>query len=308
MIHILLQSQLSLAGDYHQYAVAGQRLLVDRHVAIFEAFRWRLHCNSRQPLLFAFQPERPIHQFKSWLAGAWREVISSRVGEAGYHLRIEGVGEFSITADGNSIAYAESGKHLGSIDLISEAMLGPALSMALAIHNTFCLHASALLVDGQAILLMGESGAGKSTLAEYLSTHQVNWQRIADDVLPITDSPDGPLALPHFPQLKLPAHQQIGANVAERIPVGAIYLLDVPTTATHPALEALDYRTAAATLVRHTLATSLFDAPLLKAHIDLCASAAACVSVKRLVYPHTPDALSETAALLAADQVEKQAG
>lgn len=44
-------------------------------------------------------------------------------------------------------------------------LLGPVLGFALHLRRVICLHASAIAVDGQAILLVGIGGAGKSTTA-----------------------------------------------------------------------------------------------------------------------------------------------
>ena len=49
--------------------------------------------------------------------------------------------------------------------IIEEALLGPALNLALAWRGVWCLHAGAVLHDGQVIVFLGVSGSGKSTLA-----------------------------------------------------------------------------------------------------------------------------------------------
>ncbi len=83
-----------------------------------------------------------------------------------------------------------------------------------------------MLVDGAAVAFVGETGAGKSTLAAYLA-REAGWLRLADDVLPVAlGGAGGPAALPHFPQLKLPAAEQVGPGVPQRMPLRAVYALE----------------------------------------------------------------------------------
>jgi hypothetical protein len=44
-------------------------------------------------------------------------------------------------------------------------LLGPVLGFALRLRGVLCLHASAVVVDGRAVALMGPAGSGKSTTA-----------------------------------------------------------------------------------------------------------------------------------------------
>ncbi|MCB0243469.1 MAG: hypothetical protein KDI12_08675, partial [Anaerolineae bacterium] len=60
----------------------------------------------------------------------------------------------------------------------------------------------------------------------------------------------------------------------------------------------LDNKTATLALLSHTVAARLFDANLLRRHLSFCAEVAASVPVRRLVYPHRPDALAAVKALL----------
>jgi len=52
-------------------------------------------------------------------------------------------------------------------------------------------------------------------------------------------------------------------------------------------------RQAMQTLIRHTVAARLFDRPLLAAHLDFCAEAAARIPVRRLAYPHRREVLPQ---------------
>jgi hypothetical protein len=90
----------------------------------------------------------------------------------------------------------------GAVDeLLRLHLLGSAIGVLLHQRGLFPLHASAVEVDGQAILFMGQWGAGKSTMAAVM--HQRGHQLLADDVAALTVRTNGIQVLPAFPQLKL---------------------------------------------------------------------------------------------------------
>ncbi|HEY6131291.1 MAG TPA: hypothetical protein VIV27_04695 [Halioglobus sp.] len=63
-------------------------------------------------------------------------------------------------------------------------LLGPIIGFMLRLRGTTCLHASGVLVHGNALAITGSSGAGKSTLAA--SFAGVGYPILTDDVLPLT--------------------------------------------------------------------------------------------------------------------------
>jgi hypothetical protein len=164
-----------------------------------------------------------------------------------------------------------------------ETMLGPSLILALALQNSiYCLHASAVLINGQAIAFVGESGQGKSTLAHYLSQ---TWQRLGDDILPIGVGDNaGIFTHPHFPQLKLPLIDQYPPSAPASIPLRAIFVLKKETTTV--STQRLSAVEATLLLIRHTVASRLFSPNLLAQHTAFCANVAQTVPVYQLSYPH----------------------
>ena len=89
---------------------------------------------------------------------------------------------------------------------------------------------------------------------------------------------------PAFPQLKLPADGQPGAVAPERLRLQAIYLL--PTALEEVVgggveIAPLAPGEALAALLRHTVATRLFTADLLRAHLGACGALAERVPVRR---------------------------
>jgi hypothetical protein len=88
--------------------------------------------------------------------------------------------------------------------LLRAFILGPALSVMLHQRGLLVLHASAVAVNGKAVLFLGWSGWGKSTIAAAM--HAKGHAILADDVVAIRPSPTSADVFPAFPQLKLFPH------------------------------------------------------------------------------------------------------
>jgi hypothetical protein len=192
---------------------------------------------------------------------------------------------------------------------LSQVVLGPALILALALQGVWCLHASAVVFGDTAVIFAGESGWGKSTLARYLG-EQAGWRRAADDVLPVVPVGNGLMALPHFPQLKLPSGAQPANGLPQRLPVAAVYVLDRDQKETGEAITilGLNERDAALALIRHTVAARLFGPDLLRQHMAFCAKVAGQVPVRLLRYPRQFAWLPELRDRLAADLAQVDGG
>lgn len=109
---------------------------------------------------------------------------------------------FTMDAAGTQV---EVGLPDGFDDLPSllPALLGPVLGVVLRLRGTVCLHASAVVIGGRAVGLVGVSGAGKSTTAAALALrgHPV----LTDDVLALDDhgAAGGFAVRPAYPRLRL---------------------------------------------------------------------------------------------------------
>jgi len=159
-------------------------------------------------------------------------------------LRIPNVARFLLN-DGQEIAFeAEPGSDVGDIPIF---ILGTAFGILLHQREQIVLHASAVRVNGKAVLFCGSSGAGKSTLAAALA--QRGYPLITDDLCAITVTDAGtPMVHPDGRQLKLWAQaidkldleESRGARVrarlekyyvepseafTEALPLGAVYAL-----------------------------------------------------------------------------------
>jgi hypothetical protein len=88
-----------------------------------------------------------------------------------------------------------------TLEDVATYLLGPILALVLRLRGTVCLHGSAAIVDGGAVLFVGAAGSGKSTTAAALA--QAGCSVIADDVAAL-DMIDGGFAVrPAYPALRL---------------------------------------------------------------------------------------------------------
>ena len=133
------------------------------------------------------------------LEGASTSGPTWQIADKQFLLRIPNVARF-LLSDGQEIAFeAEPGGDSGDIPIF---ILGTAFGILLHQREQIVLHASAVRVNGQAILFCGPSGAGKSTLAAALA--QRGYRLITDDFCTVTVTAAGtPVIHPDGRQLKL---------------------------------------------------------------------------------------------------------
>lgn len=191
-------------------------------------------------------------------------------------LRIPNVARFLLT-EGREIAYeAEPGGDPGDIPIF---ILGTVFGILLHQREQIVLHASAVRVNGKAILFCGASGAGKSTLAAALALR--GYPLITDDLCAITISDDGtPMVHSDGRQLKLWAQaiekldlgDSRGARVrrrlekfyvdpgeihAEALPLGIVYALREARAPHAPGIERPNVVDAALVLRRNAYRPNL---------------------------------------------------
>lgn len=270
--------------------IAGQDVFLDQRLDPLHAF-----AVDRQPgELPIFSPgETRSHRIfrEQALLGFRLRTVEASCGSGGYRVAAEGAGAFEISADGSAIAWTE--REAVESDLLVEFLVGPALSLALALRGVFGLHASAVVLQEGAVAFLGESGAGKSTLAALLDA---GGRRLADDFLPVAWSGGCLKAFSRFPQLKLAPEAQPGLNHPEELPLRAVYDLSVPSAHAHA--HPLSTREAVLALVRHTVGARLFGPDLLAAHLAFCGQVAKSLPVASLSYPRDPGIGAEVEALI----------
>lgn len=125
------------------------------------------------------------------------------------HSRLWADGAFLLALDGVGRYWVEGGRRvvIEPAPGIAECelrvfLLGTVLGVLCHQRGLLPIHASAVRMDGRAVLIAGVSGAGKSTLAAALGAR--GHVLAADDVTAVDTGGTGtPMALPAFPQRKL---------------------------------------------------------------------------------------------------------
>lgn len=87
------------------------------------------------------------------------------------------------------------------VEEAAPCLLGPIMGVVLRLRGVSCLHASSVVIDNQAIALIGVSGAGKSTSAAAFA--RLGYSVLGDDVLALTDCRDHFLVRPAYPRVRL---------------------------------------------------------------------------------------------------------
>nr|HEV7954947.1 hypothetical protein [Candidatus Acidoferrales bacterium] len=115
------------------------------------------------------------------------------------YVRWKDVGEFLVSGDGRRITCCPAREsHHESFQVY---LLGQALSFALVKCGFEPLHATCIVVEGQAVAFLGDSGFGKSSLAAYFIS--AGDRLLTDDLLLLQQRPEGFLAYPGPPRIKL---------------------------------------------------------------------------------------------------------
>ena len=105
-----------------------------------------------------------------------------------------------------------------SLEDTATYLLGPILGFLLRLRGLICLHASAVVVGGSVIGLLGPAGAGKSTTAA--SFADLGYSVASDDVLALIDRGDHFLVQPAYPRIRLwPESVSALYGAADRLPL-----------------------------------------------------------------------------------------
>lgn len=107
---------------------------------------------------------------------------------------------FAVEARGREI-WASWPASLKEDEVIPVYLTGNMMSFILRLRGYACLHASAVVVDGRALLIGGPSGSGKSTLAA--SFARAGYAVLSDDVAALKCRRDSVMVYPSFPRIGL---------------------------------------------------------------------------------------------------------
>jgi len=187
-------------------------------------------------------------------------------------------------------------------------LLGPVFGFVLLLRGIVCLHASAVVVDREAIALIGPAGSGKSTTAAAFSSR--GFDILADDVVTLDDHSDRFMVRPSYPCIRLwPASvkalygneshlPKLTPNWEKRyldltdqfernaLPLSAIYVLrERSDAAGAPFVTPLDRTNALLSLIGNTYTNYLMDKNMQARQFELLRRVLAHVPV-RTVTPH----------------------
>ncbi len=282
------------------YRVAGCRFWVDARVSALEMFR---DTSLKRMVLPASAVTAASHTGTQPFRDAQREVRAG-IGGGGRELRCRAVGG-GYVVEANAVRYfvRDDGRwiqllHRARDETESLALLlGPILVLSLALQQRWCLHASALIQQGSALLFLGESGYGKSTIVSWWSKTHETAVRVADDIAPVIVDRDL-YSLPTFPQCKLADAEQFRDPAPIR--VDRLYVLK-RGYGDNPVPQRLSSSAAALALARHTVAARLFPESLLEQHIKFCAQVTELKNITQITYPHTAAALPAIKAIVDED-------
>lgn len=146
------------------------------------------------------------------LEGAAKKGATWQIAGDRFLIQVPGVARFLLSG-GREILF-ETGADVDPPD-VSIFLLGTVFGILLHQRGEIVLHASAVRVNGKAVLFCGASGAGKSTLAAALA--QRGFPLVADDVCAVTlVASAAPMVQPDGRHLKLWAQAIERLDLAER--------------------------------------------------------------------------------------------
>lgn len=112
----------------------------------------------------------------------------------------EGIGSF-LVEDGERVSFDPVSSDVIERNVVRRLFENEMVGVLLHQRGNLVLHASAVRVDGEAVVFLGPRGAGKSTTAA--AFHVTGHTLLEDDVVGIRFDDEGPTVVPGVPQLRL---------------------------------------------------------------------------------------------------------
>jgi hypothetical protein len=231
-----------------------------------------------------------------------------RLADRSSYVGWDGIGEFLVSADGRTIECRRS--ECAAAESFEIYLLGQALSFALVRQGFEPLHATAVVVDGEAVVFLGQSGFGKSTLAACFL--DAGYQVLTDDLLVLHEragrlvAHPGPPWIKLFPKLarsffgeeivgtpmnagtpKLLLPLNRSQSCAGAVPLRTIYALASPRSGLRTAgirIERLSLRAGFVELINNTFNYRVVDRARLERQFMGAAALVAVAPVKKLHY------------------------
>ena len=285
---------------------------------------------SEIPLPLPPHPERALTEIRlrtaspEWFSEILRGVEAeetrswyriARLGDGTTYVSWEEIGEFLVSSDGKVIVCRQFDE--AASESFQVYLLGQAVSFALVKQGFEPLHATAVVIEGEAVVFLGSDGFGKSTLAAcFLAAgHRI----LTDDLLILRDTPAGVLAYPGPARIKLFPHMArrflkeatkgVPMNPFSRkmilplrrqhacaaaVPLRAIYALNSPQRASRKQairIEPLSPREAFFEVVKNTFNRRVVDGERLERQFIESGRLVDTALVRKLSYPRALDSL-----------------
>jgi hypothetical protein len=201
--------------------------------------------------------------------------------------------------------------------------LGQVFSYCLLARGVEPLHATAMLVNDQAIAFLGDSGVGKSTLAATFL--QKGYTLLTDDVLALAFKGEGVWVRPGIARVKLnpdsadavfsgrrsiPMNSftskmifalQDSQHGSREVPLRALYVLPHKPSQSRIMVRRLSGRASFLPIVQNTFNDTVLHPDRLKQQFAFAARLASLIPIKRLSYPRRLDLLPSVADAILAD-------
>lgn len=204
--------------------------------------------------------------------------------------------------------------------------LGPIMGYILRKRGVTALHASALCVDGKAVVLTGQAGAGKSTTAAALALQ--GFPILCEDIAAVAESagsfrihpghprvclwPESveillgqsdalPLITPTWDKRFLALDGALAINGTREHQLGVIYILAARAAADAPRIEEVNSRDVLVELIQNTYMNWLLDRRQRGEEFELLSRLVSQVPVRRIIPHRDPARLHALCELLVAD-------
>lgn len=290
----LLEENLQVTDEQGSYSYFAYGLGIQSEIPIPEFFS----TDSTPDVTIEVDRQHKPHYFVP------QEVLDQPLGlkldrkEAVFYLQETGV---FLISNGNKITVIPTSET--SEELIRYALVGTVMAILLYQRGLLVLHGSAVNIDGEAMVFLGNSGEGKSSMAA--AFHSKGYGIITDDVAPVNLSQNPVTINPGFPQMKLssevastldydfdslkllhPKLEKRGYVLTENfsalpLPLRKIYVL---ASGNEVSIKPLKPGEAVMELIRHSRPTTLLHAGD-KAHFTMCVSLAKQYNIFRLQRP-----------------------
>ncbi len=221
------------------------------------------------------------------------------------HICCKGHFEFLVSGDGRLVRWRKLRDV--SDEVLLTYLVGQVLSFCLLTRGIEPLHATAVVVGGEAIAFLGSSGAGKSTLAAAFV--QKGYSLLTDDVLVLQHEGNKLLAHPSLPRLKLTpetadallsGRRSIPMNsltskmifalssqghVGCMVPLRVLYVLPKRNSKRKIGVKTLSGRASFLPLIANTFNDSVLTPGRLKQQFAFAGKLTATVPLRQLFYP-----------------------